>query len=476
MMLAVVAVAVLAPSARAQQSSADGVAAFEQSLVNAIEKAGGSVVAIARVDPWDTSRHGERFQPPPVAPGSPEFVPDAYGTGVVVDSSGLILTQYHVVAAKSEHYVTTTAGNIYRAQIHVTDPRSDLAMLKIAPTDLTRTGEYLTAIRFGDASKLKRGQIVVSLGNPYAIARDGRASASWGIISNLSRKIPPNPREGGVKDKLYHFGTLIQTDAKLNLGTSGGALVNRDGEMIGLTTSLAATAGYEQAAGYAIPVDDMFRRAVDAMKQGREVEYGFLGVEPQSLASGQPRPSAGVRVMDVVPGTPAEKAGLKADDVITHVDGQAIDDSDGLILRVGARPVESRVRLTVLRDGRARSMDVMLTKSPVRGQKVVANPEPAWRGLRVDYSTASIDDLRKVINTELLRSGCVLITEVDRDSPAWEAKLQPGMFIGEVGGQRVSSPQEFRAAVLGKSGPIELKVFGDQLATPQPRTIKPTAG
>src|SRR5207342_2000310 len=104
-------------------------------------------------------------------------------------------------------------------------------------------------------------------GNPYAIARDGQVSASWGIVANLSRKAGPIPDEtspAGVRNtSLHHYGTLIQTDAKLNLGTSGGALLNLKGEMVGLTTSLAAAVGYEQAAGFALPVDDAFRRAVE---------------------------------------------------------------------------------------------------------------------------------------------------------------------------------------------------------------------
>ncbi len=129
----------------------------------------------------------------------------------------------------------------------------------------------LKPIVLGDASTLKKGQIAIALGNPYAIARDGQASASWGIIANIARKAAPLTSEDGTrkqKDKLYHFGTLIQTDAKLNLGTSGGALVNLKGEMIGLTTSMAAISGYEQAAGYAIAVDDVFRQALRVASGG----------------------------------------------------------------------------------------------------------------------------------------------------------------------------------------------------------------
>ena len=144
----------------------------------------------------------------------------------------------------------------------------------------------LQPITFGDAATLKKGQIVIALGNPYAIARDGQPSASWGIISNLQRQAP-SPRDGtrpsDGRETLHHFGTLIQTDARLELGTSGGALVNLKGEMIGLTTSLAALSGYERPGGFAIPVDDDFRRALETLKTGRLPDYGFLGVAPRTL-------------------------------------------------------------------------------------------------------------------------------------------------------------------------------------------------
>jgi len=454
------------PGAAQDRAAASAVDAFEQMLVEAIDNAGKSVVAIARVDPINAPRGRDPIANRPRTPADADFVPDHFGAGVVVDRGGLILTQYHVVAKNSEHYVTTPDRKVYRARIKGADPRSALD---------------LTPIPFGDTSKLQRGQIVIALGNPYAIARDGQASASWGIIANLSRKMPPNVSEGASsgKDKLHHFGTLIQTDAKLNLGTSGGALVNRKGEMIGLTTSLAATAGYEQAAGYAIPVDDVFRRAVDAMKHGREVEYGFLGILPETLLDEERANGlVGVRVFNVVPGTPADRFGLQRQDLITHVDGKSVDDADALMLAVGRKPVEALVNLTVLRRSGPQRIKVELTKFPVRGTKIVSAPSPAWRGLRVDYSsTVPLAELDKVRPTQLLRDGCVAITEVDRDSPAWDAKLQPGMFITHVGSTKVRSPKEFRTAILGKDGPIELRVFGgDQHKGPDTRVIKSNAG
>ena len=206
----------------------------------------------------------------PPQPTDPDFIPNEYGAGVVVDRGGLILTAYQVLGEESDYYVTTADHKIYKATVKGADPRSDLAVLSIEATDLT-------PIALGNAAELKKGQIVISLGNPYAVARDGQASAAWGIVSNLGRKAPATPSESDPSGRptLHHYGTLIQTDAKLNLGTSGGPLLNLKGEMVGLGVVLAAAAGYEAAGGYAIPVDETFRRALETLKQGREVRVRF---------------------------------------------------------------------------------------------------------------------------------------------------------------------------------------------------------
>ena len=142
---------------------------------------------------------------------------------------------------------------------------------------------------------------------------------------------------------MHHFGTLIQTDAKLNMGTSGGPLLNLKGEMVGLCVALAAAAGYETSAGYAIPVDATFRRVLNTLKEGREVEYGFLGIRPANLQPGEVLAGLhGMRVEWVVPGTPAARFGLKPDDIITNVDRTPLYDADGLVLEVGKLPVEAR--------------------------------------------------------------------------------------------------------------------------------------
>lgn len=445
-------------------------AALESAVVKAIESAERSVVSIARVSQRaaESGRdlRADVFQPfnqpvvqrPLVDPTDPEFVPNEFATGVVVDRSGLILTNYHVIDRDSAHYVTTVDRKVFQTKIKAADPRSDLAVLQIVDA---APGSEFVPIKFGDAKRLKKGQIVISLGNPYAIARDGQASASWGIVSNLARKSVTRSSYIEEDSTLHQYGTLIQTDARLNLGTSGGALLNLKGEMVGLTTALAATSGYEQSAGYAIPVDATFLRIIETLKTGREVQYGFLGVQPANLAASEVlRGKQGMRIARVNDGTPAKRAGLRGEDVITHVNGQPIFDSDGLRLEVGKLPAASTATLTVERGGRTFVEQVTLAKYRVRGKKIATVQEADWRGLRVDFPSAVLEAPMLDETTE----SAVAAAEVNDDSPAFKAGLRVGMLIKYVGNTPIDSPADFRREVAGIAGDVRLKVsvgFGE---------------
>ncbi len=460
-----VLLAVAAGSLDAQPPSHSSVAAaLEETLVSVIARAEKSVVAIARVKrppPGDT--FNREIRPDPLNlprpnsivpnPADPNFIPNDFATGVIVDPDGLILTAYHVLGEQSDYYVALGDHQYHRAWIKGADPRSDLAVLAIDKTGLT-------PITLGDGTGVRKGQIVIVLGNPYAIARDGQVSAGWGIVSNMARKSAPVPTEFDTTGKttLHHFGTLIQTDAKLNLGTSGGPLLDLQGRMVGLITSLAAVAGYETAAGYAFPVDEAFRRAVDTLKQGREVEYGFLGVQTLNLSLGEALSGLqGTRVRRIVPGTPAEKFGMEPGDLVTSVNGKAIYDSDGLVLEVGRLPVGSVVHLGVLRGERRLDLNIALTKYPVRGKKIVTTPAPDWRGTRIDYPTAVADtDSLGGLEVRPFDAG-VVVTEVEEGSPTWTAGLRPGCLVHHVEGQAVQTPKQFHTAVSGKQGDVRLR-------------------
>ena len=450
--------AACAPASAQEPTGLQAAAAIEKAIVDSIARCEKSVVAVAR------GRRGEAG----LRLTDPDFIPAEYATGVVVDARGLILTNYHVLGdVKTSHYAVWIDHRPYEAQIKAADPWSDLAILEVDATDLV-------PIPLGNADGLRKGRLVIVLGNPFAVARDGSPSATWGIVSNVSRKAAPVPTDEmpSGKQTLHHFGTLIQTDARLARGTSGGALLNLRGEMIGLTTSLAATGGIDRSSGYAIPVDRMFLRAVEQLKAGREVQYGMLGAAVQQLTRRELQQGmSGARLGDVNRSTPAARAGLRSGDVVTHVMGRPILDADALIVQLSGLPVDATAQLkverfdTLLRRYRTHEKDVTLSKRRVRSpfEAVVTDRPPDWRGLRAEYATAmprfavlarqSIDG-QATIDPE----GCVGVAQVAPDSPAWNAGLRPGQFVTHVDRTRVADPGQFRKAVADKKGPVPLRL------------------
>lgn len=437
-----------------QDAGLSAALALEKTFVQSIEKAGPSVVALARATKGDAEN--QLF--------SPDYMPAEYATGVVVDAQGLILTNYHVLGQPDRNdYAVWLNKRPFAAKIKAADPWVDLAILEIE-------AKNLLPIQFGDASQMKKGQIVISLGNPYAIARDGSASASWGIVSNIGRapvgrRLPQSVQRD--KKTVHHFGTLIQTDARLNKGTSGGALLNLRGEMVGLTTAIGALPGYERAAGFAIPIDDKFKQVIGELKQGRAPEHGFLGVatEPLSIADRQNQ-RYGVELRSIVSGTPAAQGGLARGDVITHVSDQPVYSTDDLIRLISLMPAGSRARLNIRRFDMTRQQSLGLIREVTLSKKRVAAAQPvietksqaAWRGMLVDYTTALPEFVERAI--ELTNTACVGVIHVEQDSPAWEAGVRVGQLITHVGPVRVENPREFYTAAGNHHGVATITLVG----------------
>ncbi len=466
------------------QPASTEVATIQQAVVEAIAKAEKSVVAIARVqrerpgqravieprpDPFGNRRTASL---PPPRPTDPDFIPDDLAVGVVVERGGLVLTVAHVLAEESDYYVTVGRRSTFQAKVLAADPRSDLAVL--APIDGSEagSGEWIP-IALGDADALKKGEFVVVLGNPYAIRREGQPSASWGVVANLARKAPPTPDEQDPlgKSTLHHFGALIETDARLNTDTSGSPLINLKGEMVGMATVIPSVVGFQASAGYAIPVDATFRRALDALRQGREVEYGFLGIQLGSLGRSElGSATPGVRVERAIPGLPAARHGVKSGDVIQAINGVPVRDSDELVRQISKYPLETAVKLAVRRGDRQLDLQVPLTKLRVRGRRIVTTADPPWRGLRVDYATAVQEVYSATANFPL--GEALAVTDVEKESPAWEAGLRPGSLITHVERSPVRTPKDFHQAVTGKTGPVSLRVIAES-GEPVERTIPP---
>ncbi len=468
------------PAAADDPSGLATAAAIENTFIKAIEQAEPSVVSIARDKPGrrlvkddDLFRHADPELP---TIDSPEYIPTEFGAGVIVRDDGLILTNYHLVRGAAIDGKTAPSDQVlyvrlfdrrgFHARIFAADPRSDLAILKIeAPR--------LKPIKFGNATNLRKGQLVLGLGNPYAIARDGSPSASWGMISNISRYAGAEPgardEESLKNESVHHLGTLLQVDTRLNLGTSGGALLNLRGEMIGLTTSLAAIVGYEKSAGFAVPCDEAFMRVIKTLMEGYEVEYGFLGVTPRDLDGDKIRSLAdrigqygAARVATVIPNSPAAQGRMRPDDIVVSVNGRPVLSRSDLMREVGLLAPGAKARIVVWREAEAAelALTVIVGKWPVKDDEgIVASRRrnAAWRGLVVDFSTARFRFLpTHNLNPTLVAS--VLALEVEPQGAAAEAGLQPGDFITRVGDTPVQTPQQFYDAVKKLTGPVKLSV------------------
>jgi serine protease Do len=396
---------------------------------------------------------------------NPTAIPDhGYAGGVVIDSAGLILTPYHVVAGATKVYVFLSGGAGSYADIHAADARCDLAVLKLITPP---PPEKLKPIRFGDvrtpqqnptSATVTAGKLVVLVANPYSSSfRFEKPSAAFGAITNVRRKLVPlDPKKSATtSEKLashYLCGTLLEHDVKVNGPVSGGALLDLDGKLVGLATAAAVVFDRELGPGYAIPADDNFRRLVGVLRRGEEIEYGFLGVQLPSDTATPPR------LQEVTDNGPAEAAGLRPNDLVIEINGNTIASFDDLMLHIGSALAGSTVKLKIVRFGEKRDIDVTLGKFR-NDQPFIASfkPEPVF-GIRVDYSTTRTVPIG---NPRMFRPGPqgiptgVWIREVVPDSPA-AAKFKalgdrPDQWlVVKVNGTSVSTPGEFYRAAKGQ--------------------------
>jgi S1-C subfamily serine protease len=391
-------------------------------------------------------------------PESADFIPESYGSGVVIDEKGLLLTNEHVVRGATGLYVRLPGNKGCYAKLLASDERSDLAVLELDKKILP-----VKAIPLGDGGKVRKGQFVLSVANPFAAGfEDGSPSASWGIISNLRRRGPLRPHKEPIREEdlikpLHYYGTLIQTDARLNLGCSGGALINLRGELIGLTTALAALGGSETPGGFALPIDAGMKRIIDKLKKGEEVEYGFLGVR---FPPPDGRRGEGVRIDSAIPGGPAFKADMRGGCTILSIDGARVYNYSDCFLLIGTQLAGTTVRVEwrPAGGGPIRAENVALAKSYVPKSKFFASKKPSSvGGLRVDY--ASVLAMSQQDSPYGIPDG-VVIREVVPKSAADKARLQVNKVITRVNDRKVSNPAEFYREVDNAGATVELTLLG----------------
>jgi serine protease Do len=371
---------------------------------------------------------------------------EGMGSGVIIDHSGIVLTNNHVVEGADEVIVHLADGREFKGEDIKTDEHTDLAVIRI------HGAGTLPAATLGDSDKLKIGDWVMAIGNPFELEQ----TVSAGIISGLGRELSSARR-----------AKFLQTDAAINPGNSGGPLINLEGEVIGINTAIATNNGAYQGVGFAIPVNLAKWVTGQLIKQGT-VQRAYLGVQLNELNPdladrlGGHR-GEGVLVAEVFPNTPAAEAGFQPGDIIVKFDGQKVKDRSELQMMVERVSVNSRKEVEVLRNGKSHVLHVTAKAMPKdfaglgrKGATADEDEKPS--------ETAAYDDTDLGIEVTdvtpdkaealgLQGHDGVLITKVDPDKAAAEAGLKEGMLIMKVGQKLkpIKSVDEFKAAMKGES-------------------------
>jgi serine protease Do len=354
-----------------------------------------------------------------------EQIQKSLGSGVIVDPSGIVLTNAHVVERATEIEVVTADGKKHRAKVVGVDRRTDLAVLKL------QGGGPYPAATLGDSDKLKVGDWVLAIGSPFGLQQ----TVTAGIISAKGRSIGQ-----GL------FDDFLQTDAAINPGNSGGPLVNMSGEVVGINSAILSRSGGNVGIGFSIPVN-MAKRIYTELAARGKVTRGWLGVSIQpltpELAKGFGlRDAKGVLISDVVQDSPAERAGIAAGDIVTEFDKKKVDTPQDLQKAVTATAPGKGVPVKVWRDKTEKTLEIKIGETPDDSVALKStNKSRTMLGLDVRPITPEI---ARQLN---LRGGeGVLVFSVEDDSPAAEAGLQRGDVIREVNRQRVRNLQDYERA------------------------------
>jgi serine protease Do len=400
------------------------------------------------LNPWFRDLFGD--------PDRPMMTPSQHGlgSGVVVTEDGYILTNNHVVdGADAIEVILNPGARRYRAKVVGRDPKSDIAVIKIEATGLQ-------AIKLGDSANVEVGDVVLAIGNPFGIGQ----TVTMGIVGATSRAVFGQAMGLEYED-------FIQTDAAINRGNSGGALVDARGRLIGINTAIVSSSGGNNGVGFAVPIN-LARSVMESIVEHGRVIRGFLGVHIQDMnptvagAFGVDEDSDGALVAEVTPRSPADRAGIKTGDVITGFDEREVRDSRHLKLLVSQTPPEKEVSVTLLRDGKPREVEVVVKELPE--QEDLASRRPG--DSRVGKDTGGLQGVvvsditpqeRQQLNIPRDVRGA-LVTDLDENSAAWDAGLRRGDVILEINRKPVEDAESAIEAVQNlEHAQILLRVWRD---------------
>jgi Do/DeqQ family serine protease len=390
---------------------------------------------------------GQFFQHPQVRPRDnnkepekeiPQLVPIGTGSGVVINDKGYVITNNHVIDNADEIEVTLHNNETYKAAVVGTDPSTDLALLQIKADDLT-------VIPLVNSDDVQVGEWVLAVGNPFSL----NSTVTAGIVSAKARNININ------KDK-FAVESFIQTDAAINPGNSGGALVNLNGDLIGINTAIASKTGTYNGYGFAVPSNIVSKVMEDLLKYGA-VQRGMLGVNIATLNTALAKEkdidlSQGVYIANVQEDSAAEKAGLKVDDVITAVDGKTVNTSPQLQELIARKRPGDKVTLQLIRDGKEKQINVTL-QGTSGTTKVSKKEHQALIGMlgadfeKIDKKTAKENNI----------DGGVKITSLYAGKLRQETQMKEGFIITHIDGRKVKDVDDLATALENKKGGVMIQ-------------------
>ncbi|MGH6665107.1 MAG: Do family serine endopeptidase [Pseudolabrys sp.] len=368
---------------------------------------------------------------------------NSLGSGFIIDPSGLVVTNNHVIADSDEITVILNDGTNLKAEIVGRDTKTDLALLRV------KSDKLLKAVKFGDSDKLRLGEWVIAIGNPFSLG----GTVTAGIVSARNRDIQSGP-----------YDNYIQTDAAINRGNSGGPLFNLNGEVIGVNTAIISPSGGSIGIGFAVPSKTVVA-VIDQLRQFKEVRRGWLGVRIQAVTdeiadSLNIKPPRGALIAGIDDKGPAKPAGIEPGDVIVKFDGKDVKDVRDLPRIVADTPVGKDVEVVVVRKGKEEKKTVKLGRleddkqAALMPKKDTDNDDRpvVKKALGLDLANLT-DALRKKHSIKDKVKG-VLITAVEPNSTAAEKRLVPGMVIAEVQQQPVTTAAELQQRIdkLKKDG------------------------
>ncbi|WEX07136.1 DegQ family serine endoprotease [Chelativorans sp. AA-79] len=360
-------------------------------------------------------------------PQMPPRVQSSLGSGVLVDPSGIVVTNYHVIRQADEVKIALADGREFESNVLLKDEGLDLAVLKVEGS------EAFPAATLGDSEALEVGDLVLAIGNPFGV---GQTTTS-GIVSAVARSL------GGVSD----FGYFIQTDAAINPGNSGGALVNMAGEVVGINTAIYSRSGGSIGIGFAVPAN-IVRAVVDSARNGKDfferpyVGASFDRVTPNiAEALGMPRP-AGALVTNIASASPAARAGLESGDVVVAVNGRSVETPEALEYRLATVPIGDTAQVEVLRNGEEIGLSIQVEHAPEGdGQQLEIGGTGPFAGAKVaELSPALAQRLRLPVTGK-----GVVIADLARNSPAASIGLRPGDIVRELNGEEIATPDQMKA-------------------------------